>query len=96
MVKDAFAFCDSNKDGLLSQSQFTKMLVFLLSLCFTLSGAQELTLPPGFDPAVFMDSVYSDIKAACPSGIEKCECMNAPGVFTEGPFDPRENPVAPS
>ena len=57
------------------------------------AGAQELTLPPGFDPAVFMDSVYSDIKAACPSGIEKCECMNAPGVFTEGPFDPRENPV---
>jgi len=69
------------------------MLVFLFALCFASTGAQELTLPPGFDPTVFMDAVYGDIKAACPSGIEKCECMNAPGVFTKGPFDPRANPI---
>ena len=45
-----------------------------------ISGAQEL--PTDFDPSVFMDAVYADLEAACPAGIEKCECMNAPGTFT--------------
>ena len=50
-------------------------------------GAQDL--PDGFDPAIFMDSLYAELKAACPNGVERCECLNAPGTFTEGPFDPK-------
>ena len=47
--------------------------------CHNFPGAQEL--PTDFDPSVFMDAVYADLEAACPAGIEKCECMNAPGTF---------------
>ena len=57
---------------------------------FTL-GAQDL--PDGFDPAIFMDSLYAELKAACPNGVQRCECLNAPGTFTEGPFDPREEVI---
>ena len=37
-----------------------------------------------------MDSLYAEVSAACPNGVERCECLNAPGTFTEGPFDPRD------
>ena len=54
-----------------------------------ITGAQEL--PPDFDPFGTMQSIYTELKAVCPSGIEKCECMNAPGTYTNGPFDPSED-----
>ena len=40
-------------------------------------GTQEL--PEDFEPLVFLGLVYADLQAACPAGIEKCECVNAPG-----------------
>ena len=55
------------------------------------TGAQEL--PDGFDPSIFMDSLYAELTAACPNGIHKCECLNAPGTFSEGPFDPKEEVI---
>ena len=38
-----------------------------------------------------MSSIYSELKASCPSGIERCECINAPGSYTDGPFNPKDN-----
>ena len=43
----------------------------------THSGAQEI--PSDLEPILFMDAVHADLLAACPTGIEKCECMHAPG-----------------
>ena len=48
-----------------------------------LSGAQEI--PSDLEPILFMDAVYADLKAACPSGIDKCECMHAPGRCKQKP-----------
>ena len=42
-----------------------------------LAGAQEI--PSDLEPILFMDAVHADLEAACPTGIDKCECMHAPG-----------------
>ena len=65
--------------------------MFSTHVPFITLGAQDL--PDGFDPAIFMDSLYADLKAACPNGVARCECLNAPGTFTDGPFDPKENVI---
>ena len=57
----------------------------------THAGAQEI--PSDLEPILFMDAVHADLEAACPTGIDKCECMHAPGTFTNGPFNPREDPI---
>ena len=56
-----------------------------------LPGAQEI--PSDLEPILFMDAVHADLRAACPSGFDKCECMHAPGTFTDGPFNPNEDPI---
>ena len=54
-------------------------------------GEQEL--PTFVDPVLYTKSIYASLKATCPSGIKKCECLNAKGTFSDGPFDPDEDPI---
>jgi len=64
---------------------------FVAFLIVARTGAQEI--PSDLEPILFMDAVHADLEAACPTGIDKCECMHAPGTFTNGPFNPREDPI---
>ena len=49
----------------------------------THAGAQEI--PSDLEPILFMDAVHADLEAACPTGIDKCECMHAPGRCSQKP-----------
>ena len=31
------------------------------------------------NPATYVDYVWAELRAACPSGVAKCECLNNPG-----------------
>ena len=55
------------------------------------TGLQLTDFDSAVGPSTYVNYVYAELRAACPSGIEKCECLNAPGTFTSGPFDPEEN-----
>ena len=37
-------------------------------------------IPDGFDPLVLMEYLDKRVENFCPSGIEKCECVQAPGL----------------
>jgi len=50
---------------------------FVAFLIVARTGAQEI--PSDLEPILFMDAVHADLEAACPTGIDKCECMHAPG-----------------
>ena len=68
------------------------MIMAKIHLRITIAGAQDLgDLDLDLDPMLAMNGVYLELKASCPSGIERCECINAPGSFTDGPFNPKEN-----
>jgi len=59
-----------------------------------LPGANQL--PTSFfedvtDVSLITDTAEAFVTRACPGGIEKCECMNAPGTYSEGPFNPNED-----
>ena len=54
-------------------------------------SAQEL--PAEFDPFLFANSAFANLEGACPSGVDRCECLNSPGTYTEGPFDPNKDPI---
>ena len=43
-------------------------------------------MPTELDPLVFIEMVTKQMREYCPAGIIKCECIHAPGKFTEGPF----------
>ena len=44
-------------------------------------GQRQQGLPPGFDPEFFMRAFQKKMdEEYCPSGVEKCECLNAPGM----------------
>ena len=36
-------------------------------------------IPEGFDPLVLMEYLDKRVENFCPSGIDKCECVQAPG-----------------
>ena len=55
------------------------------------TGRQLADFDSAISPITYANYVYADLRAACPSGIQKCECSNAPGTYTSGPFDPDEN-----
>ena len=45
-------------------------------------SAHGQRLPPGLDKVdfkFFMGEAYKKMDEYCPSGVEKCECLNAPG-----------------
>ena len=54
-------------------------------------GTQLTDFDSAVGPSTYVNYVYAELRAACPSGIEKCECLNSPGTFTNGPFDPDED-----
>jgi len=61
-----------------------------------LPGADTLNVRPEFfddiqDVSLISDTMAAYVTRACPSGIERCECMNAPGTFSKGPFNPKED-----
>ena len=58
------------------------------------TGLQLTDFDSAVGPSTYANYVYAELRAACPSGIEKCECSNAPGKFTTGPFNPEENFLA--
>ena len=43
------------------------------------------------DISLIMEMADSYAMKVCPSGIDRCECMNAPGTFSKGPFNPNGN-----
>ena len=44
-------------------------------------GQRQQGLPPGFDPEFFMRAFQKKMdEEYCPSGVDKCECLNAPGM----------------
>ena len=50
-----------------------------------LPGANSLNVRPEFfeditDVSLIMNAAEAFVATACPSGIKKCECMNAPGT----------------
>ena len=50
-----------------------------------LPGANSLDVRPEFfeditDVSLIMNAAEAFVATACPSGIKKCECMNAPGT----------------
>ena len=45
------------------------------------TDASELAAT-GFDPDFFMKELKKKREEYCPSGVEKCECLNAPGMFS--------------
>ena len=53
-----------------------------------LPGADTLNVRPEFfddiqDVSLLSDTMAAYVTRACPSGIEKCECMNDPGTEKE-------------
>jgi len=52
---------------------------------------QQLEDVSNVDPSTYANSVWAELRAACPSGIDRCECLNAPGTYNDGNFDPDEN-----
>ena len=55
-----------------------------------LPGADTLNVRPEFfddiqDVSLISDTMAAYVTRACPSGIERCECMNAPGKEKEMP-----------
>ena len=66
-------------------------------LCLTVSNLPEVNQLPTHlfnditDISQMMNLADTIVKNACPSGIQRCECMNAPGTFSEGPFSPKDN-----
>ena len=56
-----------------------------LSRTQDLPGANSLNVRPEFfeditDVSLIMNAAEAFVATACPSGIKKCECMNAPGM----------------
>ena len=48
--------------------------------CSFIKGiCQDFNIPDNFDPEVFMDYLDKRVEEACPSGIDRCECVHAPG-----------------
>ena len=68
-------------------------LILLLTWVVASSGSENRELPTFVDPVLYTKSIYASLKANCPNGLEKCECLNAVGKFSEGPFDPDDNPL---
>ena len=49
--------------------------------CIYLLGmGQDLDVPDNLDAEVFMDYIDKRLEDACPSGIDRCECVHAPGL----------------
>ena len=61
--------------------------------CIQFIPGQRNELPTFVDPVLYTKTIYASLSAKCPAGIIKCECLNAVGTFTEGPFDPDEDPL---
>ena len=57
------------------------------------TGLQLTDFDSAVGPSTYVNYVYAELRAACPAGIEKCECLNSPGTFTNGPFDPDVDPL---
>ena len=66
-------------------------------LCVTVSNLPGINQLPTHlfnditDISQLLDMADTYVTKACPSGIQRCECMNAPGTFSEGPFNPKDN-----
>ena len=78
--------------GLLRPSKL--IYIFLKCVdCTQFIPGQRNELPTFVDPVLYTKTIYASLSAKCPAGIIKCECLNAVGTFTEGPFDPDEDPL---
>merc|ERR1712027_101442 len=75
-----------------SQGERMVGLILLLTWVVITSG-QRNERPTFVDPVLYTKTIYASLSAKCPAGIIKCECLNAVGTFTEGPFDPDEDPL---
>ena len=59
----------------------------------SIPGQHRAELPTFVDPVLYTKTIWASLSAKCPSGIKKCECVNAVGTFSEGPFDPNDDPL---
>jgi len=73
---------------------FTSLFMLTAGNQLAETGLQLTDFDSAVGPSTYANYVYAELRAACPSGIEKCECSNAPGKFTTGPFNPEENFLA--
>ena len=76
-----------NQPSLLNCRYLTLLFLEAQSITRTqdLPGANSLNVRPEFfeditDVSLIVDAAEAFVATACPSGIEKCECMNAPGT----------------
>jgi hypothetical protein len=77
--------------GLRKKVKIVFSVVVIFSDPITISVSQDY--PQDIDPGLFLTMVTKEMREYCPSGIVKCECINAPGTFTEGPFYYDEDPI---
>merc|ERR1711934_519712 len=86
-TQSTWAVSQSNSN----RGDMLRLIVLLTWAIVSSSGEQEL--PTFVDPVLYTKSIYASLKATCPSGIKKCECLDAKGTFSDGPFDPDEDPI---
>ena len=75
----------------------SRLRSFVPSSCFNVKSSLLVRcqdLPAEINPITFLNLVTQQYRRFCPAGIVKCECMLAPGNYTEGPFYNDEDPVA--
>jgi len=59
--------------------------VTVAALLIALGKSQDI--PDGLNPQDLLDYIDKRVENFCPTGFEKCECVHAPGNFTTGPFN---------
>ena len=70
-----------------SMHQIPAFVIYLINV----SASQGI--PDSVNPMDFLKLATRQMRHFCPSGITKCECIHAPGTFTEGPFYGDEDPI---
>ena len=78
---------EGNQTSLLNYTRSLTLFLEGQSISRTqdLPGANSLDVRPEFfeditDVSLIVDAAEAYVATACPSGIQKCECMNAPGM----------------
>jgi len=64
--------------------------IVLVSIWALARGQDGPTIPAELekvDLQFVIKEAYKLMDEYCPSGVEKCECLNAPGTFYDGPFN---------